>query len=76
MRWHRERRRDGLPCVSFELRETEIDVLAQKALLNADIVQRGAGQAPTEAARDVAADVRAAFCGAGSDRTKESSLAP
>jgi hypothetical protein len=36
MRRHRERRRDGLRCVTIELRETEIDVLVQKGLLNAD----------------------------------------
>jgi hypothetical protein len=36
MRRHRERRRDGLRCVTIELRETEIDVLIQKGLLNAD----------------------------------------
>jgi hypothetical protein len=36
MRRHRERRREGLRCVTIELRETEIDVLVQKALLNAD----------------------------------------
>jgi hypothetical protein len=36
MRRHRERRRDGVRCVMIELRETEIDVLVQKGLLNAD----------------------------------------
>ena len=36
MRRHRERRRDGLRCLMIELRETEIDVLVQKGLLNAD----------------------------------------
>jgi hypothetical protein len=36
MRLHRERRRDGVRCVMIELRETEIDVLVQKGLLNAD----------------------------------------
>ena len=35
-RHHRERRREGLRCVTIELRETEIDVLVQKGLLNAD----------------------------------------
>ena len=30
MRRHRERRRDGLHCVTIELRETEIDVLLGK----------------------------------------------
>ena len=36
MRRHRQRRRDGLRCLVIELRETEIDVLVQKALLKAD----------------------------------------
>jgi hypothetical protein len=36
MRRHRERRRDGLRCLVIELRETEIDVLIQKGLLQAD----------------------------------------
>ena len=36
MRRHRQRRRDGLRCLVVELRETEIDVLVQKGLLNAD----------------------------------------
>jgi hypothetical protein len=35
MRRHRERRRDGLRCLVVELRETEIDVLVQRGLLNA-----------------------------------------
>jgi hypothetical protein len=30
MRAHRQRRRDGLHCVTIELRETEIDVLLGK----------------------------------------------
>ena len=30
MRRHRERRRDGLRCLTIELRETEIDVLIGK----------------------------------------------
>jgi hypothetical protein len=30
MRRHRERRRDGLRCLTIELRETEIDVLLGK----------------------------------------------
>ena len=34
MRRHRERRRDGMRCVTVELRETEIDVLVRKGLLN------------------------------------------
>jgi hypothetical protein len=33
MRRHRERRRDGLRCVTIELRETEIDALIRKSLL-------------------------------------------
>jgi hypothetical protein len=35
MRNHRERRRDGLRCL-IELRETEIDVLIAKGLLNSE----------------------------------------
>ena len=34
MRRHRERRRDGLRCLIIELRETEIDALIQRSLLN------------------------------------------
>jgi hypothetical protein len=33
MRRHRQRRRDGLRCLTIELRETEIDALISKALL-------------------------------------------
>ena len=33
MRRHRERRRDGLRCLTIELRETEIDALIRKELL-------------------------------------------
>jgi len=33
MRAHRKRRRDGLRCLTIELRETEIDALIQKGLL-------------------------------------------
>ena len=36
MRRHRGRRREGLRCVTIELRETEIDVLVQKGLLRSD----------------------------------------
>jgi hypothetical protein len=36
MRRHRERRRDGLRCLTIELRETEIDVLVRKGMLKAD----------------------------------------
>jgi hypothetical protein len=36
MRRHRERRRDGLRCLTIELRETEIDALARNGLLKAD----------------------------------------
>jgi hypothetical protein len=36
MRRHRERRRDGLRCLTIELRETEIDALVSKQLLKAD----------------------------------------
>jgi hypothetical protein len=34
MRRHRQRRRNGLRCLVVELRETEIDVLVRKGLLN------------------------------------------
>jgi hypothetical protein len=33
MRAHRQRRRDGLRCLTIELRETEIDVLIGKKTL-------------------------------------------
>ena len=36
MRAHRQRRRDGLRCIVVQLRETEIDVLIGKGLLQAD----------------------------------------
>jgi hypothetical protein len=36
MRRHRERRREGLRCLTIELRETEIDVLISKGMLKAD----------------------------------------
>jgi hypothetical protein len=36
MRLHRERRRAGLRCLMIELRETEIDVLVAKGLLNSE----------------------------------------
>ena len=36
MRLHRERRRNGLRCLMIELRETEIDVLIAKGLLNSE----------------------------------------
>jgi hypothetical protein len=36
MRLHRERRRAGLRCLVIELRETEIDVLVAKGLLNSE----------------------------------------
>jgi hypothetical protein len=34
MRRHRKRRRNGLRCLMVELRETEIDALVRKGLLN------------------------------------------
>jgi hypothetical protein len=34
MRRHRERRRDGLRCLTIELRETEVDALIRVGLLN------------------------------------------
>jgi hypothetical protein len=36
MRRHRERRRDGLRCLTIELRETEIIALIRKRLLKDD----------------------------------------
>jgi hypothetical protein len=37
MRRCRERRRDGLRCFNVELRETEIDALVRKRLLQSDM---------------------------------------
>jgi hypothetical protein len=34
MRRHRERRRGGLRCLTIELRETEVDALVRRRLLN------------------------------------------
>jgi hypothetical protein len=34
MRRHRQRRRNGLRCLTIELYETEVDALIQKGLLN------------------------------------------
>ena len=36
MRAHRQRRRDGLRCLTIEVRETEIDALIRKGMLKAD----------------------------------------
>ena len=36
MRRHRERRRDGLRCLTIELRETEIDALVRRGLINSE----------------------------------------
>jgi hypothetical protein len=36
MRRHRERRKDGLRCMTIELRETEVGALIRKGLLNND----------------------------------------
>jgi hypothetical protein len=36
MRYHRERQRMGLRCVTVQLRATEVDVLVQKKLLAPD----------------------------------------
>ena len=36
MRRHRQRRRNGLRCLTIELRETEIDALVSNQLLKAD----------------------------------------
>jgi hypothetical protein len=37
MRRHRKRRRDGLHCLTVELRETEIDMLICRALLKPEM---------------------------------------
>jgi len=37
MRRHRERRRDGLRCLTIELRETEIDTLVRIGLLKREM---------------------------------------
>jgi hypothetical protein len=36
MRRHRERRRDGLRCMTIELRETEVTALIRKGFLKED----------------------------------------
>jgi hypothetical protein len=36
MRRHRERRRDGMRCLTIELRETEVEVLIRQGMLKAD----------------------------------------
>jgi hypothetical protein len=36
MRLHRERRRQGLRCLTIELRETEIDALIREGLLKSE----------------------------------------
>jgi hypothetical protein len=36
MRAHRQRRRDGMRCLTLEVRETEIDALIRKKILKAD----------------------------------------
>jgi hypothetical protein len=36
MRLHRQRRRDGLRCLTIEIRDSEIDVLIRKGILKAD----------------------------------------
>jgi len=36
MRLHRERKRQGLRCLTIELRETEIDALIHEGLLQVD----------------------------------------
>ena len=37
MRLHRERKKNGMRCVMIELRETEIDALIKRKLLNAEM---------------------------------------
>ena len=36
MRYHRERRREGLLCVTIDLRETEVTELIKRGLMEAD----------------------------------------
>jgi hypothetical protein len=36
MRFHRERKKKGMRCLTIELRETEIDSLIRKGFLKAD----------------------------------------
>jgi hypothetical protein len=36
MRWHRERRRNGLRCVTLDIHDGEIDALARRGFLKAD----------------------------------------
>jgi hypothetical protein len=36
MRRHRERRKDGLRCMTIELREMEVDAMVRKGLLKED----------------------------------------
>ena len=36
MRLHRQRRKEALRCLTIELRETEVDVLIRRGLLEAD----------------------------------------
>jgi hypothetical protein len=36
MRYHRERRREGLRCVTIELREAEVTELIERGLMEAD----------------------------------------
>jgi hypothetical protein len=37
MRAHRQRRRDGLRCLTIELRETEVDALIRSGLLKPEM---------------------------------------
>jgi hypothetical protein len=37
MRLHRERRRQGLRCLTIQLRETEVDALIHKGMLNSEM---------------------------------------
>jgi hypothetical protein len=39
MRRHRERRQDGLRCMTIELRETEVTALVRKGFLKEDVRQ-------------------------------------
>jgi hypothetical protein len=37
MRLHRERRRQGLRCLMIEIRESEVDILIEKGLLDREM---------------------------------------
>jgi hypothetical protein len=37
MRWHRQRRRDGLRCLTIEIRDSEVAALVRKQLLKPEV---------------------------------------